>query len=453
MADHPRLPIHELLNPDFGVRPDVTLRILGGDGEVEGELRAHSVILALGSSVLKELLFSKSGELISWKVVEVMGASLKTTKWMLDFLYSKPAEERGWSGASAQEIFQLASLADQFRITELQEKVMAPFFRLNITLSFPQAKAMLVNLPISEEDILEVASFASDFENEIPTASKALLDNCTSLLASKLRTPDDFAQFAREASKDVCRAPLAMKLLAGISNCVKSPHPEMIAMAESRGELLMKVNKEGDPEAMEPLEVSGKLLHVKKGSFLLSFHWNGSQEEQICLFRANKLIVNQQRLTASNFKSLDTIAKVLKVGDPLGGLVVPNGVPKPYVIDDPGCDTREVIPGWWAQAVWKGKKPSDICAALRPVGNQVVVVQEREIEPEADQGKCCSENKVKEGVDDDGKIVESLTPKEDKAVCSNCKVLKGKCLSGQEVRYIRPQSEQVLLWVDLLHTP
>ena len=127
MADHPRLPIHELLNPDFGVRPDVTLRIFTGDGKVEGELEAHGIILALGSSVLKELLFSKSGELISWKVVEVRGASLKVTKWMLDFLYSKPSKERDWSSASAQEIFQLASLADQFHITELQAKVFAPF--------------------------------------------------------------------------------------------------------------------------------------------------------------------------------------------------------------------------------------------------------------------------------------------------------------------------------------
>ena len=123
MTDHPRLPIHELLNEDFGLRPDVTLHILGGDGKVEGELMAHSVILALGSSVLKELLFSKSGELIRWKVVEVMGASLKTTKWMLEFLYSKPAEERDWNDASAQDIFQLASLADQFHLIELQEKV------------------------------------------------------------------------------------------------------------------------------------------------------------------------------------------------------------------------------------------------------------------------------------------------------------------------------------------
>ena len=66
MVDHPRLPIHYLLKPDFGVSPDVTLRILSGDGKVEGELKAHGVILALGSSVLKEILFSKSGELISW---------------------------------------------------------------------------------------------------------------------------------------------------------------------------------------------------------------------------------------------------------------------------------------------------------------------------------------------------------------------------------------------------
>ena len=127
MTDHPRLPIHSLLNPDFGVSPDVTLRILSGDGKVEGELKAHGVILALGSSVLKEILFSKSGELISWKVVEVRGASLKATKWMLEFLYSKPAEERDWNDASAQDIFQLASLADQFHLTELQEKVFRPF--------------------------------------------------------------------------------------------------------------------------------------------------------------------------------------------------------------------------------------------------------------------------------------------------------------------------------------
>ena len=123
MTDHPRLPIHKLLDPEFGVGPDVTLRIFTGNGEVEGELKAHGIILALGSYAFKELLYSKSGELINWKVVEVRGASLKTTKWMVDFLYSKPAVKHDWNDASAQEIFQLASLADQFHLTELQEEV------------------------------------------------------------------------------------------------------------------------------------------------------------------------------------------------------------------------------------------------------------------------------------------------------------------------------------------
>ena len=55
-----------------------------------------------------------------------------------DFIYSKPATEQNWTDPSAQEIFQLASLADQFRITELQEKVIPPFLRLCIK-SFPEA--------------------------------------------------------------------------------------------------------------------------------------------------------------------------------------------------------------------------------------------------------------------------------------------------------------------------
>ena len=73
---------------------------------------------------------------------------------------------------------------------------------------------MLSTFPMRKEDILEVASIAVHFETHFPTASKALLDKCTSLLASRLQTAGDVAQFAREASKDACKAPLAIKLPA-----------------------------------------------------------------------------------------------------------------------------------------------------------------------------------------------------------------------------------------------
>ena len=124
MSNHPRRFVpHQLLSPEFGCGHDVILRVFNGDGEVEGDLKAHGIIMALGSSVLKEFLFSQSGELATWKVIEARGATLKIAKWMLDFLYLKPDVECSWDDASAEEIFQLAALADQFQIVELQEKV------------------------------------------------------------------------------------------------------------------------------------------------------------------------------------------------------------------------------------------------------------------------------------------------------------------------------------------
>ena len=123
--DHarPRLPLYKLLNADFGIGHDVTLRVFNGDGRMEGDLKAHRIVLALGSSFLERLLFNKSGEMTTVKVVEVKGASLKTAKWMLDFIYFKPTEQCDWDDATAEEIFMLASVADQFEIIELQEKV------------------------------------------------------------------------------------------------------------------------------------------------------------------------------------------------------------------------------------------------------------------------------------------------------------------------------------------
>ena len=127
-------------------------------------------------------------------------------------------------------------------------------------------------------------------------------------------------------------------------------------MAESRGEALMEVDTESGQVAMEPIVVSGKLFHFNKGAAFLTFSHDACQGEQICLFRPNKIIIDNQKLGASNFKSVDAIAKVLwdhvlgspgkvflvqvmKVGDPMSAVVVPHSASKPYVINDPRFTT------------------------------------------------------------------------------------------------------------------
>ena len=128
-------------------------------------------------------------------------------------------------------------------------------------------------------------------------------------------------------------------------------------MAEGRGEALMEVEEESGQVAMEPIVVSGKLFHFNKGAAFLTFSHDACQGEQICLFRPNKIIIDNQKLGASNFKSVDAIAKVIlwdhvlvspakvfpeqvmKVGDPMSAVVVPHSASKPYVINDPRFTT------------------------------------------------------------------------------------------------------------------
>ena len=93
----------------------------------------------------------------------------------------------------------------------------------------------------------------------------------------------------------------------------------------------------------------------------------------------------------------------MKVGDPMSAVVVPHSASKPYVINDPrfttlccpnfaynystSGDTSEITPAWYAQAVWKGEKPSDVGASLKPGGSQVPS-DEKELVRTIDHWNC-----------------------------------------------------------------
>ena len=50
-------------------------------------------------------------------------------------------------------------------------------------------------------------------------------------------------------------------------------------------------------------------------------------------------------------------------------------------------DTSEITPAWYAQAVWKGEKPSDVGASLKPGGSQVPS-DEKELVRTIDHWNC-----------------------------------------------------------------
>ena len=119
---------------------------------------------------------------------------------------------------------------------------------------------MLSTFPMRKEDILEVASIAVHFETHFPTASKALLDKCTSLLASSMHTAENVARFAEQGSKDSKLAPLVVKLLARMGSCKNQ-------LQELKEQEIVKVDQ---PESDSKALVGGPAQYSNKEAKFLS---------------------------------------------------------------------------------------------------------------------------------------------------------------------------------------
>lgn len=118
----------------------------------------------------------------------------------------------------------------------------------------------------------------------------------------------------------------------------------------------------------EHISVSGSLFHFNKGSAFFRFHDKDDGSEQICLFRPNKILINKQKMGASNFQSIEAISKLIAEGDEVGALVVPHIDSKTYTITNARSGAvSKVIPGWYAQAVWKGERPDEVCLVSKDV--------------------------------------------------------------------------------------
>ena len=111
----------DLLDPSFGIPPDVTFTILEGQGpRVLGELHAHKIILGLKSKIFKKMFFTPGEK----QETDVKETSMEAFQKMLDHFYGK---KQSWTMVSLVEVFQVAFLAVKFEVEGLMEKVCTNF--------------------------------------------------------------------------------------------------------------------------------------------------------------------------------------------------------------------------------------------------------------------------------------------------------------------------------------
>ena len=143
------------------------------------KVRAHKLIMAMGSPVCKKQFY---GELRETKdEIVIKNTTRNAFAAMVDNFYGK---EIKWTTKTAEEIFEIANMAEKYQVAELMKDV----------------EEALKEYPVNEGDVVEIAYIAEAY-SRLETPSQILLRTCAKFLSSVLSGRKDFVAFSAKYSK------------------------------------------------------------------------------------------------------------------------------------------------------------------------------------------------------------------------------------------------------------
>jgi len=197
--------VSALLDPDFGIAPDVTFQIQLTEGVPPGEVKAHRLILGFLSPVFRNQFFGLAKD--TGDIISVHGTTKKSFETMINFIYGKNII---WEVMSLSELFDIVNMAEMYILPEFMEEV----------------KKVIETYDLTDENLIDAAATAEAFSHfEEPSA--ALTNHCQNFVKDKIKTAQDAAEFAYKHANTEFDG-LALKLLASVksnvcSNCGSNP--------------------------------------------------------------------------------------------------------------------------------------------------------------------------------------------------------------------------------------
>ena len=224
------------------------------------KVRAHKLIMAMGSPVCKKQFYGELKETTDEIVIK--DTTRNAFAAMVDTFYGT---EIKWKTKTAEELFEIADMAEKYQVEELKKDI----------------QEAMKEYPINEENVVETAYIAESYSQfEIP--SQILSLTCAKFLTSVLLVQKDFAAFSAKYSK-TAYAEVVLKLFALMEDVIPPP-PSCCGLSTCRrGKPMMvhsdfvvgdtvKINPEGtDPDVIWPsMEgvvegMSGKYVILNNG--------------------------------------------------------------------------------------------------------------------------------------------------------------------------------------------
>jgi len=158
---------------------DVTFEIVekgendNEENDKREEVKAHKMILATFSSVFRAMFFGPMKE--SKDVIPIKDTTVEAFKKMIDYFYQVDIDCRE---IELVKLFDIVNLAERYNVPMLKEEM----------------KEQVEKVPITMENLMEVAAIASQFSH-FEDISSALLLNCAKVFQKEVNTSDDQIQF------------------------------------------------------------------------------------------------------------------------------------------------------------------------------------------------------------------------------------------------------------------
>ena len=174
------------------------------------EVRAHKLIMAMGSPVCKKQFFGELKE--TTEEIVIKNTTINAFAVLVDTFYGK---EIKWATKTAEELFEIADMAEKYQVEGLMRDV----------------DEAMKEYPIKGEDVVEVAYIAEVYSRfKIP--SQTLLQTCAKFLTSVLLVQKDFAAFSAKYS-ETAYAEVVLKLFALMEQVIP-PLPSCCGLTKCR---------------------------------------------------------------------------------------------------------------------------------------------------------------------------------------------------------------------------
>jgi len=174
IPEHATLRYQEESVDEVQIPYDITFKLVGNESvQIEKEIKAHKLFLASQCSVFTKMFYGAVKETKDF--IQVEQTTSEAFERLLDYFYSVDIDCKDMS---VSELFEIVNLAEKYNVPKFMDEL----------------KKQMTIIPLTMENMMEVATTASQF-SQFEGASAALLLHCAQYLNEKVTEPRDRVEY------------------------------------------------------------------------------------------------------------------------------------------------------------------------------------------------------------------------------------------------------------------